>query len=447
MSRTEKAFHNPGSRQPVRRLIHAMQQVYYGWWIVGVLVLTAAIVSGTSFYCFGVFIEPLMEDFGWSKAQVTWILTVYWIVAAISAPLVGNLMDMVGIKPVMVAASLINGICLLALSQANALWHFYCLYGIKATCHAGIGLIAIGAITSKWFHRMRGRATGIATTGIGFGGLLIAPFAGLLIPTAGWRAVFFILGLFILFFVLPLIALVVKSSPGSLGLLPDGIKQDSVPSATAAGKVHTEFVLAKASGISLRQTLAMPSFWLIAFAFMLASACLFGMLAHQNGYIEGIGISREMASLALGITAGIGILGKVMLGWLAERISISLTTIVCFGMQLVGVGILLLAKNLSLVWVYVIVFGFSMGGLITLRTLILIEFFGATAIGSILGFASLIFAIGPALGPLYAAYIFDATSSYRLTFLVYITIYVAAILLIIAAKKNKPRDTLRSSVL
>ena len=148
------------------------QWIFYGWWVIGALVLALMISSGTGFYCFGVFMEPVREDFGWTKAQVTWIITIYWIVSGFSSPIIGRLIDIHGARKVMLFTATLNGVCLLALGAVNTLWQFYLAYGLKAIAHAGIGLVAIGSIVSKWFIEKRGRATGIASTGIGLGGFL-----------------------------------------------------------------------------------------------------------------------------------------------------------------------------------------------------------------------------------------------------------------------------------
>jgi len=406
------------------------EKIFYGWWVIGALVLSITISSGTGFYCFGVFMNPIMEDFGWTKAQVTWIITIYWIVTACSAPVLGILVDSYGAKKVMLWAAILNGASLLGLSVVQNLWQFYLAYGFKAIAHAGIGLVVIGAIVSKWFDKKRGRATGIATTGIGLGGLFLAPFAGFLMPLAGWRTVYLILGIMLWAFVIPTIALIVRSSPEEVGLLPDGEEKPTDESLDADDSKAIQSADIP-SELSLGQALRTPTYWLIGAAFFLVSADIFGTLAHQTSYFESIGISRGAASLALGFTAGMGVPGKIFFGFLAERMPIRYTTILCLGIQAIGMLILMMTKSMAMVWLFVIVFGFSMGGMATLRPLVLMDFFGTAAIGAILGSASLIFAMGAAAGPIYAAYIYDFFKSYYWAFLIYFTAYLCAMIMIL----------------
>ncbi len=392
--------------------------------------------------------EPVREDFGWTKTQVTWIITIYWIVSGFSSPIIGRLIDTHGARKVMLFTATLNGACLLALGSVNTLWQFYLAYGVKAIAHAGIGLVAIGSIVSKWFIEKRGRATGVATTGIGLGGLFLAPFAGFLIPSVGWRPVYVVLGFLLWLLVIPSIAIFVKSTPEEMGLLPDGQnkldeerKNSLETDNPGQGGPHLI-----SSGFTLVQALRTPTYWFIAASFFLVPAAVFGTLAHQTSYIESIGISRETASLALGFTAGMGILGMIFFGFLAERLQVRYTAMLCFGIQAVGVFILMMTRSMGMVWLFVVVFGFSMGGMAALQPLVIMDFFGTAAVGVILGSTWLGFSLGAASGPLYAAYIYDYFQNYYWAFLIYIVAYLCAIIMIfLTPTAKKPLSPLAIS--
>lgn len=383
--------------------------------------------------------EPVREDFGWTKAQVTWIITIYWIVSGFSSPIIGRLIDIHGVRKVMLCTATLNGACLLALGAVNTLWQFYLAYGVKAIAHAGIGLVAIGSIVSKWFIKKKGRAAGIASTGIGLGGLFLAPFSGFLIPIVGWRPVYVVLGFLLWLLVIPAIAIFVKSTPEEMGLLPYG--QDSLcgegDNALEADDPSRKRPPPTSSGFTLGQALRTSTFWLVAASFFLVPAAVFGTLAHQTSYIESIGISRQAASVALGFTAGMGILGKIFFGFLAEKLQVRYMAMLCFGIQAVGVSILMMTRSMGMVWLFVMVFGFSMGGMIALQPLVIMDFFGTAAVGVILGSIWLGSSLGAASGPLYAAYIYDFFQSYYWAFLIYIVAYLCAIVMIFVAPKAK----------
>ncbi len=414
-------------------------KIFYGWWVIGALILALTISSGTGFYCFGVFMDPVREDFGWTKAQVTWIITVYWMFSGCSAPVIGRLFDLYGARKIMAVAAVLNGACLLSLGLVQTLWQFYLVYGVKAIAHAGIGTVAIGSIVSKWFVKKRGRATGLATTGIGFGGLFLAPFAGFLIPAYGWRSVYVTLGIMLWVLVIPAILLIIKSTPADKGLLPYGDEDVSVETQMTIQDDGVRRPLPESDPLqfTLGQAMCTPTYWMVAMCFIFVPAGVFGTLAHQTSYIESIGISRETASLALGFTSGMGILGKLFYGFLAEKIKVRYAAMICFGTQAIGVLILMATKSMAMVWLFVFVFGFSMGGMASLQPLIIINFFGTASIGAILGSISFVFAIGAASGPQFAAYVYDFFQDYHWAFLTYVAAYLCAVASIFLAPVAK----------
>ena len=146
-----------------------------------------------------------------------------------------------------------------------------------------------------------------------------------------------------------------------------------------------------------------------------------------------MGISPVAAATALGFTAGMGVAGKLGVGYLADRLPIRYVAILCFAFQAVGVLLLMATRTIEMVWVFVIVFGFAMGGIATLEPLIVVGFFGLASIGAILGAMMLVFAFGAAAGPFMAAYIYDLLGSYHWAFIIFLAAYAAAILAMLLA--------------
>jgi sugar phosphate permease len=241
--------------------------------------------------------------------------------------------------------------------------------------------------------------------------------------------------------VIPLVGLVVKTSPAEKGLLPDGEKEANItPEKTRHGdhKKH-ELNAAANSGLTLTKALQTPTYWMIAISFIFVPAGAFGTMAHQTSYIESIGISREAASAALGFTAGMGIVGKLFFGFLAERIRVKYVAMICFSLQAVGLLVLMGTQSMALLYVFVLVFGFAMGGMAVLQPLIVMSFFGTTAVGAILGSISFLFALGAASGTIYAAYIYDFFQSYHWAFLTNVAIYLCAATIICLTPVAKKR--------
>jgi predicted MFS family arabinose efflux permease len=173
---------------------------------------------------------------------------------------------------------------------------------------------------------------------------------------------------------------------------------------------------AKKAGRSAQPSEPGRSFW-IAASFFLAPVAQMGMLQHQVPLIVEAGISQTVAATALGLTAGLGGLGKLCFGRISEMLPFRYAVMLCFGLQALGVLVL---------FIYVVIFGFAMGGVIVLLPLVVGHFFGLAAFGVIMGTMSLILALGNASGALISGLIYDSLGSYRYAMVAYMCLYVIA---------------------
>jgi OFA family oxalate/formate antiporter-like MFS transporter len=163
-----------------------------------------------------------------------------------------------------------------------------------------------------------------------------------------------------------------------------------------------------------------------------------GMLQHQVPLIVEAGIAEAMAPMALGLTAGLGGLGKLSFGRISEMLPFRYAAMLCFGLQALGIFVLFTAQSVAMVWIYVAIFGFAMGGVIVLLPLVVAHFFGLAAFGVIMGTVSLILAVGNASGALISGVIYDFLGGYHYAMLAYMCLYAVATLSIFLA--GKPRE-------
>lgn len=162
-----------------------------------------------------------------------------------------------------------------------------------------------------------------------------------------------------------------------------------------------------------------------------------GVLQHQVPIITQIGISQAAAATALGVTAGLGGLGKLSFGWISEKIPFHFAAMICFGLQALGSYVLYSADSLAMVWVHVLMFGFSMGGVIVLLPMVVSHFFGLPSFGIIMGTISFAQAIGSASGAYLSGVIYDYFGDYQYALIFYIGVFLTAILTIILAGRPK----------
>ena len=409
--------------------------VFYGWIVVGGLVMISTVASGTGQYTFGVFVKPFMEEFLASRAAVSATVSIYWIGMGLSGPFMGRLMDAYGPRKIILLAGVLNTITLVFLSLSTALWHVYALYAMKSLAHSAIATVGIGALVSRWFFEKRGMAMGFGVTSFGLGGLLLIPLTGYLIPQIGWRMVYLTLAVMVIVVTLPIATFVLKNTPEEMGLFPDGKNDPIAPKAQLAVTPLSQS--SQLEGSALHRAVRTASFWFLAVAFFLVGMSVFGTMTHQIPYLTDMGISVEAAAVALGFTAGMGILGKLVWGYLSDRLQVRYVAMLCFSIQALGVLILMQATGLAMVWVYVVVFGFAMGGLAVMMGVLPMSVFHSKSIAPILGAIALAMSFGAALGPFVAGYIFDLLGNYTLSFMIFLVAYALAVTATYAARPRK----------
>lgn len=417
-------------------------RIFYGWWIVAVCFLVLVVHSGCAFYSFARFTTTFteIEAFGSSAGAIGFAASVYMLILGLTGPAVGRLSDRLGPKKVILGGAVIAGAGLMLLTQASQVWHLYLLYGLVGMGMSGAGVVPVSATIANWFSKRRGAAMGVATAGIALGAFL-ALLTDLIIDAVSWQAAFLVLGLITWALIILPITLVMKTRPSDVGLLPDGaapLDELTIAEMEAAPGAEVSFDIEPAWTAS--KALKNPNFWLMLVAFFLVGVALAGILQHEDRFLTIMEVSIP-ATLGLALTGGIGGLGKLGFGFLADRLSPKYVAIICIALQLVGLAILIIAQmmqNVAMVWAFVIVFGFAMGGNITLQPLVTGQLFGTASFGAIFGWVVLIAAVGAALGPGLMGLIYDASGSYSVGFTTFLGVYAVAITALFFARKPKP---------
>ena len=142
-------------------------RVFYGWYLVGIALVSGAFQTGVGIWGVSVFVSPMEEDLGWSRASFFLALTIRTGLTGILSPIVGPWRDTPnGPRMLMLFGSIILGGSLIALRWVDNIWEFYFFFGVLgAVGSLGAGGIVTQTILPKWFIRRRGRALGIASMG------------------------------------------------------------------------------------------------------------------------------------------------------------------------------------------------------------------------------------------------------------------------------------------
>jgi predicted MFS family arabinose efflux permease len=372
-------------------------KVFYGWSVVASLATILCLSAGLGFYSLGVFVVPFEEEFGWSRGQVSLGIAMATVVSGVMGPLVGLAVERFGARRLLVVGATGMGICFALLGATWSLVYLYAMFGMMAVWRAALMIVPVSHVVANWFERRRGLAMGIATTGIGFGGLIMAPWCKVLISLAGWRATFAIMGMVIIAVALPLILLVIGTSS------PDSRRQPARMTRTW----------------SVGDAIRTRAFILTTAAIGLGFASLGAVLLHTSPFMEDRGVAPEVAGLILGLVAGMGILGKIGSGYLADRVPPHRVLTGVFLMEAVGLAILISTDSAIGIAAFVLVFGYSMGAVVALQPLVVVYYFGLSSVATM------------AVGPVFAGFMHDLLGSYTLAYLVFISVDCVAALLVV----------------
>ncbi|MFH2133256.1 MAG: MFS transporter [bacterium] len=383
------------------------QRIYYGWIVVaGVFFMVAA--SCGSFYSFGVFFVPILEEFGWSRGVVSGVLFVSGIVYAVAVPLIGSIADRFGYKWVSIVTAGLMGLGFILGSRAQTVWQMYLFIGLLP----GIGACAaiplpLSMITS-WFVKRQGLALGIASAGIGVGAATVPLLVTAIETQLGWRPAMFFVGALIILVYIPIALLVIRPPDPDYVMIHEGKQR-----ANSIGAVGRD-----TRNISLVQALKTSQFWSLFIIFGFCIFCLGLIITHLVPFARDSGISPLSAAGLLTMMGLCSIAGRLTAGFLSDRIGAN--RVLFSGLFLQGIMILLLPRmnSLGMFYLFAFLFGISYGGNLVMIPRMTADIFGVKSMGAIYGGLSVADGIGFAVGPLMAGALFDFSGSYTDAFLI-----------------------------
>jgi MFS family permease len=414
-----------------------MSKIFYGWWIIIASSALTTYNGGIMFYGFTAFFNPILNEFGWTRAATSFAFSLQRLEGGIAAPIVGYFIDRVGPRKMSLLAVAVFGLGFLLLSRVNSLLAFYMVFILISVGHSA-GFYSVGAVAvANWFVRKRGKAMGFVTGGVCFAGALV-PVLVWLISQYGWRQSLVIAGIGMWIIGFPL-SFVFRHRPEQYGMLPDGDSiEEKTPkeinnnlkagadSPSPTGQTQKTDTVKEFTAMEAIKT---RSFWLLSLALSISFMAMSAVFVHIMPFLESIGISREKAGYVVTFTIFISVMGRVGLGWLSDYVD--KRYVFCFALALQAIGLLVFA-NIRSLWhiiLFLITFSPGYGAPIPLRPAIQGEYFGRKQFGTIQGLLMSISTVSLMVGPPFAGWICDITGSYRLAFLMLAGIPVVGILL------------------
>lgn len=385
----------------------------HGALVIGVLFASTALSVGASQYAFGLFIEPLEQQFAWTRTEISASLS-FAAVTGLASPFIGRAMDRYGVRLILVLSLVVGGIAFGLRPFMTELWHWYALSFLQFIAFAGTTVLPAGKLVANWYPHARGRVMGITATGNNFGGLLIPPAIVAVLALATWREGYVALAA-ISFTIAAFAYFVVRERPLHSGLdRPCGGSTTQHLTEQVGPASNT---LRPAAVITPRQALRTRAFYCVLITFMLGSFTYSIILPHVFAHLVTSGMDRQAASFALGTFAIGGIFGKLIFGYLAERAGARKAAIANLCGQSMFAFLLACADTTQALVLLTPVFGVFLGGFGSLMPLLVQETFGLRYFGSIMGLANSGVVVSWGLGPLVAGLSYDMTGGYSTAFL------------------------------
>jgi MFS family permease len=406
--------------------VQAYQQFSYASLITAICCSIQALGVGT-YISFGVFFNPLMEEFGWSRAALSGASATAFFVMGIFGVLIGRLNDSFGPRRLMTVAALLLGLGCVLMGRLTSLWELYLFFGIVF----GMGFSAIDVIAlttiARWFSHRRGFMTGIVKMGTGAGQFAMPLAASGLILVYGWRWTIALIGA-VVAVILVLMAQFLRRDPGAL----------SSHSKPAAGNRH--FIVQPTSpGLPLSHVFGTVQLWTICLANFFLVSCLMVIMLHIVPHARDTGIPAIQAAGVLSTIGAVSMLGRFVSGLVIDRRGSKAVMGVCFLLLLADLVWLQFADRLWMLYLFGVVYGLAHGGFFTAISPLVAEWFGIHSHGTLFGIVACFGTTGGAVGPLLAGHLFDLSGSYQSTFLILTALALISGFLLLSLRPIKSR--------
>jgi sugar phosphate permease len=345
---------------------------------------------GISFYGLPFFYDFWVRDFGWTRATITSGNAFGKVVIGLFAFFAGWIIDRFGPRRVMMAGVMMGGIALMGLSRVTSLWQYYFFYLFNAMGYMCGGPLPNQVLISRWFSSTRGKAMGIAYLGIGIGGMLVPQIAKKLNMAFGWHDAMMMLGIIMILIAFPMIWFVKDNPESSVNEIKD-----------------------KAPKISMGHILKGLPFYLL----LIGSVCSIGAVSGTSQNLKlffsiDLKFTQEHSANIISLILGASIIGRLLMGWLADKIPKKYVMILIYALVAGSIPLLYLASSPGIMYLFAFIFGMGLGGDYMIIPLMAAELFGVKVMGRIMGLILTFDGLSEAFCPMMVGWLRDKGGSY-----------------------------------
>ena len=391
--------------------------MYYGWRITATFSLLVFASAGIR-HAVGPFLKPIVADLQVDRASFSLVIALGLFLYGAFMPLVGALVDRLGARLVTSAGCVVLAVALVLTAFCRTLWELAAVYGVLAAVGlAATGPVVANAVVSRWFIARRGTAVSLLGSAGMAGMSLMVPVVAWLILMLGWRAAYIAIGLFVLVVLLPLCLLVLRDSPESLGLEPDG-----VPRAASTAPLTRERTPVATAATTL-------AFWQLAGSFFTCGFSMSLVSSHGVPMLTDHGFSPLFASWTFAVLGGGSMFFTLLLGPVSDRFGRRRVLAAIYGGRAaVFAALFLIRDNPVAMLLVAFIGGITLAVSMSMTSALTADIYGRFSVGTILGAIFLVHQTGAALGSWAAGALFEATGGYGLVYAIACTVLVVAAL-------------------
>lgn len=381
-------------------------------------VVVAFGVQALWFATLGLFLRPLENELGWSRADIAFSITLLTFLVPALMPAIGWVIDRVALRPLILASVVLQALGIAANSLlAGSVWNFYALVVIVAVVASGASSVTLAKLIKGWFEASLGRAFGILFACASLGGIVNPLLAQALLQRLGWRQAYIALGLVALVFggVAALVA--IRERPGTSTRPPatsQPVRQDPP---------------AGASATTFASMLRRKSWWLLAAWNCAFSFAVSGILFHFAALLQDRGVPPESSAVALSLMAGSAFAGNLVIGWLMDRVPARLLACAMMIAPLCGVLLLLGTDDTRIALLAAIVFGLCAGSEGSLNAYLVGRLFGLGVYGRAYSTQQVVIGLGGGFAPWFVALLQGRSGNYTLALVISASAFGLAALL------------------
>ncbi len=408
---------------------------FYGWVVLASASSTQVVRNSAASLTIAVFMFPLAEELGWSRTLIAGAASFGGLAASGVSPVVGWLVDRYGARLVLASSVFILGLSTISLAWATVPVAFYVAYGVGRVIFASPVQIGASVVVSRWFVRMRGRANGMLFASHSIGLVLFPLIASTVIATRGWQDAWLVLGALVWIISLAPVALLIVQTPETLGLRPDG---DTDTDDTPGAKDGTSSVSAEPEW-TLRAAMRTPALWILASGIGTLFLVQAGVNTHLAALLRDNGLNAVSAGVGISLSAAFMGAGSLFWGWIAERFPVRYVLAADAVAVAVPAALFLTMNTTTEALIYSSLFGFGVGGMLSVPPVAYADYYGRQSLGVIRGVTEPFTSLEQAVGAVLSGIVFDLTNSYAWALIAFAVLGgLTAVVILFARPPSRP---------